>query len=177
MPMMHGVDITSLISDSGITRYRMQAKVWDIFQNDSSSYWYFPEGLYVEQFDTLFNVQGFLKADTGYYYETKSLWHVIGNVYIQNLDGLTFETSELFWNEKEPANSINAIYTDKYVEVNTIDGRTITGIGMRSNQSMSHYTFYSSGGGFQVEENTPDKEEDKSIQSAERDSIEVNQNE
>lgn len=137
LPAIHAEGISSLISDSGITRYRLQTEVWNMYEG-SEPYWHFPEGIYLEQFDSLFNVIGNIKADTAYFFEKPELWQLIGNVFIQNLEGHTFETSELFWSQKEPASSRNSIYTDQYIRIDQGD-RIITGEGLRSNQSMSSY--------------------------------------
>jgi len=103
LPSIHGENIYSLISDSGITRYALKAKVWDMYSNDVEPYWFFPEGIYLEKFDSLFHVEGYIQADTAYFFEKKELWQLIGNVHCQNLLGDKFDTSELFWNQKEPA--------------------------------------------------------------------------
>ena len=55
-------DVSSLISDSGITRYRMNAKEWLVFGKAKEPYSYFPQGVYVEKFDSLFNVEASVKA-------------------------------------------------------------------------------------------------------------------
>jgi len=136
IPDIHTEFVNSLISDSGITRYRMEAEVWDIFSSASEPYWYFPRGIYLEQFDSLFNVVGSIEADTAYYFENRELWQLIGNVFIQNLEGHTFETSELFWNQREPADSENAVYTDKPVRIDQGDNITVSK-GLRANQRMT----------------------------------------
>ena len=166
LPTVHSVDVVSLISDSGVTRYRFQAKIWDIYANDTAPYWHFPEGIYLEQFDSLFNAEGYIEADTAYYYEKKKLWHIIGNVHIQNLEGWKFNTSELFWDESEPPNSINAIYTDSIVTIDKNDGEgLIVSNGIRSNQSMTKYRFYRNSMEFNVNEKvTPPND---SIQNSE----------
>ena len=64
IPTIHTEDASMLISDSGITRYRLEAKIWDIYSNEGDAYWYFPEGIHVEQFDSLFRVTGSIVADT-----------------------------------------------------------------------------------------------------------------
>jgi hypothetical protein len=141
LPTVHGEDISSLISDSGVTRYRLVTKVWDIFSNDTNPHWYFPKGIYLEKFDSLFQVNGFIQADTAYFFEKNELWQLLGNVLIQNLAGLRFETSELFWRQKEPAWSLNAIYSDSLVRINTGKGISVSQ-GIRSNQSMTEYHLY-----------------------------------
>ena len=67
-------DVSSLISDSGITRYRMNAKEWLVFGKAREPYSYFPQGVYVEKFDSLFNVEASVKADTAYYWDKKVMW-------------------------------------------------------------------------------------------------------
>jgi LPS export ABC transporter protein LptC len=141
LPSIHGENIISLISDSGVTRYRWKAKVLDIYPGDEP-YWYFPEGIYIEQFDTLFNIEGYMRADTAYLFEKKDLWQLIGNVHIQNFTGDEFDTSELFFDQKEPPNSVKAIYTDSFVRVTPASGQRMTGMGFRSNIKMSDYRFY-----------------------------------
>ncbi len=141
IPMMHTEDVSTLISDSGITRYRLNAKVWDVYTDSvAESYWYFPEGIYVEQFDSIFNVEASLTADTAYHYERQKLWKVIGNIKIVNLAGEKFETSELFWNEKE-----GTIYTDKFIRIQR-RGQLHTGYGLRSNQNMSDWSIVNHAG-------------------------------
>jgi len=97
----------------------------------------------VEQFDTLFNVKAFIQADTAYFFEKPELWQARNNVLIQNLEGMRFETSELFWKQNAPAEAGNAIYTDSLVRITTADGViSIAKKGMRANQTMTEYSFY-----------------------------------
>ena len=84
---MKATDVSSLISDSGITRYRLKAKEWQIYGKAAEPHWYFPEGIYVEKFDTLFQTEASIKADTAYYYDKKGLWELIGNVEVESLQG------------------------------------------------------------------------------------------
>lgn len=42
---MKATDVSSLISDSGITRYRLKAKEWQIYGKAAEPHWYFPEDL------------------------------------------------------------------------------------------------------------------------------------
>ncbi|MDH8701757.1 LPS export ABC transporter protein LptC [Dysgonomonadaceae bacterium PH5-43] len=157
MPRMHTEDVTTLISDSGVARYRISAKTWDMYENDTTSYWLLPDGVYAEQLskelkaDSLPNIEASLKADTAYYYSKRSLMHLIGNVYISNTDGMVFETSELFYDEK-PQSPSNAIYTDKFVKVTSPDGTVFTGIGMKSDASMKEPIFYKTTAEIEIKE-------------------------
>ena len=47
---MKATDVVSLISDSGVTRYRLNAKDWLVYGKAEDPYWFFPSGIYVEKF-------------------------------------------------------------------------------------------------------------------------------
>lgn len=143
---MKATDVASLISDSGITRYRLNAKEWLVYDKAEDPNWYFPKGVYVEKFDTLFVTEASIKADTAYYYTKRGLWELIGNVEVESLQGEHFETSQLFWNQKE-----QKVYSDKYIRIEQAD-KIITGIGFESNQSMTQYKIFNSQGIFPVNE-------------------------
>ena len=142
-PLVHGEDVLSLIStDSSGIYYRIEAKVQDYYSNDTTSYWYFPEGIHVEKFDSLFQVNGSVRADTAYNYDKKGLWRLIGNVLLTNIpEEAILKTSELFWNSKEPSTSRESIYTEKYFEFKTPTD-SATGVGLKSNLNLSWYTVY-----------------------------------
>ena len=127
-------DYTTQFSDSGITRYRAIAKEFLKFDKAKEPFSYFPEGIYVEKFDTLFNIEASLKADTAYNYEKKGLWKLIGNVRV------------LFLDQKE-----EKVYSDKYIRIQE-DDKIITGIGFESNQNMTQYKIFNSQGVFPVSE-------------------------
>lgn len=147
---MKANDVSSLISDSGITRYRLKAKEWLVFGKAADPHWYFPKGIYVEKFDTLFRTEASIKADTAYYFDKKGLWELIGNVEIESLQGEHFETPHLFWNQKE-----EKVYSDQYIRIEQAD-KVITGIGFESNQNMTQYKIFNSQGVFPVSESRPD---------------------
>lgn len=131
-------NVHTLISDSGITRYKMIAETILIFGKASEPYWYFPAGIYLEKFDTLFNLEASLKADTAHYFQRRSLWRLDGNVDISNTDGVRFETSQLFWDENK-----DTFYSDSFIKITK--GEDInTGIGFKSNNDMSEYTIFNS---------------------------------
>ena len=156
MPMIHSENVSSLVfSDSGITRYRLEAGIWDVYSNGDAPYWYFPEMISVEWFDSLFRVEGSIVADTAYYFEKKGLWQAIGNVVVKNTEGRTFETSELFWDEKAPPNVVNAFYTNQPVKIVEPDSTKIYGRnGFAADQSLSMYRLFNMKGEFIVEEST-----------------------
>ncbi len=145
-PILHSEDVSTLISDSGVTRYRIKAPIWDVFSKAKEPYSYFPKGIYVERFDSLLNVEGFIQADTAYYYDRKNLWRLVNNVKAENLEGSKFETSELFWDEKRAK-----IYSDKFIRIDE-NGNITTGIGFESNQEMTNWNIFKSTGSYSFEE-------------------------
>ena len=155
IPKVHSENVSSLISDSGITRYRLEAKIWDIYSTEGDSYWYFPEGIHVERFDPFFQVEGSIVADTAYHFVKKALWQAIGNVVVKNMEGRIFETSELFWDEKAPPNVVSAFYTDQPVKILEPDGNITYGrSGFKADQSLNIIRLFSMKGEFNIEEST-----------------------
>lgn len=133
IPMMDTKKMSMLISDSGITRYKVEADRWLVFDRERDPYWFFPEGIYLEQFDTLFNVEASVRSDTAYYYVDAKLWELRGNINIMNRNGEYFWGEELFWNEKA-----HHIYSEKLVQIKSNDS-FVWGYGFESDQTMTEY--------------------------------------
>ena len=148
--IMRTTDVNTLISDSGITRYKLNAKEWLMFSKAKDPFWYFPEGIYIEKFDSLFNAEASVKADTAYYWEKKKLWKLIGNVKILSLENEKFETSEMFWDQGK-----ERIYSSKRVRIEKKDQIIIGKDGFESNQDMTKYSFINSEASFPVSEKAP----------------------
>ena len=119
LPSMKSLGVTTLISDSGITRYKIVAEEWLIHDKKNPPYWAFEKGVYLEKFDTLFRVDASIKADTAYYHEKKKLWELRGHVQILSQRGDKFQTDLLFWDEKKEK------VEDIVVELDGIDERII----------------------------------------------------
>ena len=101
LPSMKTLGVTTLISDSGITRYKIITEEWEIYDKKNPPYWAFEKGVYLEKFDSLFHIDASIKADTAYYYEKKKLWELRSNVHIRSQRGDKFDTDLLFWDEKQ----------------------------------------------------------------------------
>jgi hypothetical protein len=144
IPLLHTEDVSSLISDSGVTRYRLEARIWNSWQPEGKEpYWHFPERFHLEKFDSLFNVEATIDSDTAFYYERRELWRLAGNVRIRNLEGVLFETEELFWNQRAVAEAPDAIYTLQPVRVTMPNGDVSRHAGgFRADQQMHRPTFY-----------------------------------
>ena len=151
LPTMKTLGVTTLISDSGITRYKIITEEWEIYDKKNPPYWAFEKGVYLEKFDSLFHIDASIKADTAYYYEKKKLWELRSNVHIRNLQGDKFDTQLLFWDEAK-----EQIYSDKPIRIEQADKSIINGqYGFKSNQQLTEYEIYNSGGEFIVKDTPP----------------------
>ncbi len=146
MPVMDTRGVTTLISDSGVTRYRILTEEWKVFDRKSPSYWSFEKGVYLEKFDTLFQVEASIKSDTAYFYDKQKLWKLIGNVHIQNLKGEKFDTELLYWDQTK-----KKVYSDKRVRIEQPD-QIIYAWGFESNEQMTKYRFFKTDGIFYIDE-------------------------
>ena len=168
LPSMKTLGVTTLISDSGITRYKIITEEWEIYDKKNPPYWAFEKGVYLEQFDSIFHIEASIKADTAYYYDKERLWKLIGNVDIQNRKGERFNTELLYWNE-----ATQKVYSDKFIRIQQPD-RIITGHGFDSNQQMTVYTIHNIEGIFYVDDEAtaPPQPETKALpDSVKKDSV------
>lgn len=145
LPVMDTRGVTTLISDSGVTRYRIITEEWLVFDRKSPSYWSFEKGVYLEKFDSLLQVEANIQSDTAYYYDKEKLWKLVGNVVVQNLEGEKFDTELLYWDQNK-----HTVYSDRFIRIEQPD-RIITGHGFESNEQMTIYTIHKPGGIFYVE--------------------------
>lgn len=145
-PKLKTDSITTLVSDSGITRYRLSALQWMIFDRDTHPYWDFPEGIYVERFDEEYNVDAFVQSNKARYDQTTQIWQLDYNVIAQNLAGEKFETQQMFWDQRN-----ERIYSDSLITI-TQANKIIIGFGFESNQNFTRYAIRNPQGIFPVKE-------------------------
>ena len=146
MPVLSASDVTTLISDSGVTRYRIKTQTWLVFDKADTPYWEFPDGIYLEKFNTNLEADATVEADYAYYNEPAQRWTLRGNVKALNLEGEQFETPLLYWDQKS-----ESVYSDSSIVI-TREASIIVGVGFRSNQEMTKYTILKPKGVFPFEE-------------------------
>lgn len=134
MPVLTSKQVTTLISDSGITRYRITTPAWQIYDKAEPSYWEFPEGVYLEKFDSTLHVEASLQSDYARYHEDRDLWELRGHVHALNLKGEEFDTPLLYWDKKS-----ETVYSDSTISIKKAKS-IIYGVGFESNQQMTNYT-------------------------------------
>lgn len=142
-PEMATYDVSMLVSDSGIIRYRVSTDVWLRYHPDSGEeYQYFPEGIFLEQIDSLFQPTASVVADTAYNYETRQLWHLIRNVHIVNQEGEHFYTHDLFYDMRR-----HKVYSDSFIRI-VRPNATLTGYGFTSDDRFTEYVVHQTAGDF-----------------------------
>lgn len=140
--MMTSYGVNTLISDSGVIKYKIVTERWDVNTIKNPSRWTFICGIFLEQFDEKFNIQAYIQADTAWYYDQIKLWELRGRVRVRNVNGLRFSSEELFWDGMK-----HEFYSNKFSRVITPE-RTLQGTYFRSDERMTHYTVSNSKGSF-----------------------------
>jgi len=146
---MKTTEVLTFISDSGFTRFKIEAKEWLAFDEASDPYHFFPEKFHGQMFDTLLQVTASFDADTAYNYTKRDLWKFVGNVKAVNLEGQQFETSLLFWDRRE-----GKIYSDQFIRITKGDFIN-TGIGFESNETLTRYQIFKAKAEIPVQDNAP----------------------
>jgi len=153
--MMTSYGVNTLISDSGVIKYRIVTERWDVNTIKMPSRWEFMKGIFLEQFDDKFHVEGYIQADTAWYYDQKRLWHLRGRVRIRNVNGLIYTSEELFWDGIK-----HELYSNVFSKVVTPE-RTMQGTYFRSDERMTHYFVSNSKGSFMPDDMMGGNEDDK----------------
>ncbi len=135
--------VNTLISDSGVIKYRIVTERWDVNSVRHPSRWTFDKGLFLEQFDEKFHIQAYIQCDTAFYYDQMHLWELRSRVKVRTKDGLRFSSEQLFWDE-----SRHELYSYVFSKLITPE-RTLQGTYFRSDERMTHYVVTNSRGSFQ----------------------------
>lgn len=144
--MMTSYGVNTLISDSGVIKYKIVTERWDVNTVKQPTRWTFEKGIFLEQFDEKFHVEGYINADTAWYYDQLKLWELRGRVHIRNVNGLVFDSEELYWDGIK-----HEFYSYKFSKVVTPE-RTMQGTYFRSDEHMVRYEVSNSVGSFQSED-------------------------
>lgn len=158
MPTMKTINVSTLISDSGITQYKIVSPVWYVYDNVANPYWNFPKGLYLRKYDRKFKVIATVAADSARYFKDQRLWRLDGNVEMTKAPSDVFLSQQLFWDE-----SRHIIYTDSFMHVENAT-HVLEGFGFRSDDRLLTYSIVKPSGIFPVERSTtrPDSLEPRS---------------
>ena len=163
IPEMTTTDVSMLVSDSGMIRYLTTAPIWYRYNLDPNNrYWYFPQGIQLDQLDNAKRPCAHIQADTAYNYETKKLWHLINNVDISNIRGEKFRTNDLYWDLRN-----HEVYSDSFIHIER-NKDIIEGYGFKSNDSFTEYEIRQTTGIFEVKNLEKKNEEEPEEESEEK---------
>lgn len=140
--VMISYGVNTLVSDSGLIKYRIVAERWEVNQEKKPSRWIFHKGLFLEQFDEKFHVEAYIQSDTAYYYDQSKIWELRGRVRVRTVDGMRFSSEELFWNQNS-----HELYSHKFSHLITPD-REMQGTYFLSDEHLRHYTISNTKGSF-----------------------------
>ena len=140
--VMVSYGVNTLISDSGVAKYRIVTEQWDVNTNLNPSRWLFNKGIFLQQFDEKFHVQAYIQCDTAYYYDQLKLWELRSRVRILTKDGLRFSSNQLFWDENK-----HELYSHVFSRLVTPE-RTLQGAYFRSDEKMTKYYVSNTKGSF-----------------------------
>lgn len=141
--MMQSYGVNTMISDSGVMKYRIISERWIVNEKKNPKVWIFERGLFLEQFDEKFHVQAYIQCDTAYNYYENKLWHLIGNVRVRTTDGLKFNSEELYWDQMK-----HELYSNKFSRLVSPE-REMQGSYFRSDENLTHYFISNSKGSFE----------------------------
>ncbi len=158
--MMVSYGVNTLISDSGVIKYRIVTERWEVNTVRQPSRWIFIRGIFLEQYDRQFQIEGHIQADTAWYYDQLKLWELRGRVSIRNVNGLVFTSEELFWDGIK-----HEFYSHQFSRLVTPE-RTLEGTYFRSDEHMTHYEVSNSVGSFESEDVEGDSQSDSQQQPA-----------
>ena len=144
-PTMKTENVYTLISDSGITQYRIKSPIWYVYDEIDTPVWRFPKGLFLEKFDKKFKVISSVACDSAIYFKRDQLWRLDGHVEMHNDQKDVFLTQQLFWDQK-----MRKVYSDSFIHIERSD-RIIEGLGFTSNDKLTVYNIHRPTGIFPVD--------------------------
>lgn len=134
VPTMITDSVSTLVSDSGYTRYHITAPLWLMYEDAPDPYWLFPEGLELEQYDSDLRPAAHVRCDSARYFSRRRLWRLDGHVLMVNTLRDSFATEQVFWDQTR-----QMVYSDSFIHIVRQEGM-INGYGFESNQDMTAYT-------------------------------------
>lgn len=147
-PTMKTTQISTVISDSGVVRYKITAPLWLVFDEAKEPRWNFSQGLHLDKFDNNQNQDATFDCDSATFLSQRKIWRFDGTVYAQNVAGDKFFTNQLFWDQRD-----KKVYTDSFIHIEKSD-RIIEGYGFVSNENMTEYDVNKVSGIFPINEKT-----------------------
>lgn len=170
VPSMVSYGVNTLISDSGVIKYRIVTERWEMNDKRNPSRWIFDKGVFLTQFDQTLHIQSYIQCDTAYYFDKNRIWELRGRVRILTKQGLRFSSEELYWDEQK-----HEIWSHKFSHLKTPE-RELQGNYFKSNENMTKYIVTNTKGSFEKADIGLDKPNprDSMVNARKADSTKVN---
>ena len=133
MPSMVTHNVNTLISDSGVTQYKIVTPVWYVYDQVDTPYWYFPKGLYLQKFDPQFRVTATVAADSARFFRVQKLWKLEGNVEMTKAPKDLFLSPRVFWDQRR-----QRLYSDTFIHIEN-STHVLEGTGFESDERLTKY--------------------------------------
>ncbi len=132
LPTLIVKDVETLYSDSAIVKLRIEAPEFKRYETKDEPYDEYPQGVYVEFYNTNSRVVGSLSAEYAKFYVNRELWEASKNVEAKNHEkNEQLNTEILFWDLQR-----EEIYSESFVRITT-DDEVLYGDGFKAKQDLS----------------------------------------
>lgn len=150
-PQLSTRNVSTLISDSGYTKYKVLTPLWNIYgqQGEKDPYWDFPEGVYLRQLDKDLKEVSMVAADSACYFPNKKIWELYGRVEIDQKDKAYFYSDRIFFDDR-----MKLIYSDTFIHIKT-PTQILEGVGFESNMTLTKYRVIKPTGMFPTQMHEP----------------------
>lgn len=133
-------DVDMLVSDSGLTKYRLRAPIWILYDRSDRKEWLFTEGILLTGLKETDTENAKIKADTAIYLVDQDEWQLHGHVEVWGPQGDQLFTPHLYWKQKE-----RMIYSYDTTYLASL-GKELRGDRFSAKDDLSDYTIYNSSG-------------------------------
>lgn len=133
VPVMVTNGVNTLISDSGVIKYRIVAERWEVNEAKKPSRWVFDKGVLMTQFDEKMHIRGYIQCDSAVYYDKLRRWELHGRVRILTTQNAEFQSDQLYWDEQN-----HKMWSYSYSHMKMPD-KEIDGNWFESNEDMTKY--------------------------------------
>lgn len=165
LPTMISRNVQTLLSDSGLTRYRITTKTWLVFEDPKNAHWVFPDGLIAEELvsENDFKVKLSMKCDSAHYDRNTRMLNLVGNVTIHDDNGGEITCDSAYYDEEKSLWSLNSLvtitnvngdkietnqmywdrkankyYSESFIRMQSQE-KVVEGYGYESNEKLSNY--------------------------------------
>lgn len=141
-------NVNYVYKDSGQVTSRIIAPLyWDFTNREANPYYEFPEGIKIVRINRLTKDSITTIGDYAISYDVTKVSEIIGNVVVINHhDGVTLNTDQMYWDQKE-----NYYFSKSPFTIFT-ETDTITGVGFESKSDLSNWILNNTKGDFIVDQ-------------------------